>query len=251
MLAFLRGKASDRKLRLFSCACGRRFLHLIQDPRVSEALDTAERFADGLVGEKERSQARRAAQQAAQVRGVVARPEAPKWERRAASLGYYAAARQAIEAAWNAPGLAVEVLVWRAGGYSTCDWQAVRTTEVAIHADLLRDVFPYRSSPPLLPAVLSWNDRTVPRIAQRIYEERRMPEGTLDAARLAVLADALLDAGSDDEALIRHCREPGPTFGVAGSSTCCWARNRLRGDARGRAVPTPPTGEGDPCNTTP
>jgi hypothetical protein len=37
-----------------------------------------------------------------------------------------------------------------------------------------------------------------------------MPEGTLDNAQLAVLADALLDAGCDDEALIQHCRSEGP-----------------------------------------
>jgi hypothetical protein len=37
-----------------------------------------------------------------------------------------------------------------------------------------------------------------------------MPEGTLDDARLAILADALLDAGCDNKALIRHCRGGGP-----------------------------------------
>jgi hypothetical protein len=37
-----------------------------------------------------------------------------------------------------------------------------------------------------------------------------MPEGTLDAARLAILADALLDAGCEDEELMVHCRSDGP-----------------------------------------
>jgi hypothetical protein len=73
----------------------------------------------------------------------------------------------------------------------------------------------------LPPAVLAWNDGTVRRLAESIYEERQMPEGTLDAGRLAVLADALLDAGCGDEGLIAHCRSQGPH--VRG----CWAVDLL------------------------
>jgi hypothetical protein len=56
-----------------------------------------------------------------------------------------------------------------------------------------------------------------------IYEDRKMPEGTLDNARLAILADALLDAGCSDEDLIQHLRSPGPH--VRG----CWAVDRILG----------------------
>jgi hypothetical protein len=63
----------------------------------------------------------------------------------------------------------------------------------------------------------------VRRIAEGVYEERRMPEGTLDTARLAILADALLDAGCEDEALIQHCRSEGPH--VRG----CWAVDLILG----------------------
>ena len=52
---------------------------------------------------------------------------------------------------------------------------------------------------------LHWNDDTVPRIAQGIYDDRR-PDGTLDAGRMAILADALLDAGCEDEGLMMHLR---------------------------------------------
>jgi hypothetical protein len=81
-----------------------------------------------------------------------------------------------------------------------------------IHTCHLRDPLgkPFCPSPPLPPAVLAWNDGTIPRIAEAIYQERKMPEGTLDTGRLAILADALLDAGCNDEELIAHCRGEGP-----------------------------------------
>jgi hypothetical protein len=58
--------------------------------------------------------------------------------------------------------------------------------------------------------VLTWNDGTVPRIAQHIYDERRWND-------MPILGDALLDAGCDDEELLSHCRGDGPH--VRG----CWA----------------------------
>ncbi|MFL5340226.1 MAG: hypothetical protein ACJ8F7_08735, partial [Gemmataceae bacterium] len=95
----------------------------------------------------------------------------------------------------------------------------------AIPAALLRCIFgnAFRPSPPLSPAVLAWSDGTVRRLAEAIYEERQLPAGTLNAGHLAILADALLDAGCDDEALIQHCREPGPH--VRG----CWAVDLILG----------------------
>lgn len=217
MLDLLRqgGKLTDRKARLFAVACCRPFLPLLRDPRVGDSLDMAEQFADGLVGDSERSAARKLAQQAAQVRGVVQRPDAPKWERRAASLAYYAAARQAGEAAWNIPALAVEVLVRRAGGFDACDPRAIKKSVGGSQAQILRDIFgpqPFRPLPTLPPSVRIWNDDCVARLASAIYEERSLPEGTLDPHRLAVLADALEEAGCDDVSLIEHLRGPGPHY---------------------------------------
>jgi hypothetical protein len=43
-----------------------------------------------------------------------------------------------------------------------------------------------------------------------VYEERELPSGHLDAARLAVLAGVLEEAGATDPRLLGHLRSPGP-----------------------------------------
>jgi hypothetical protein len=70
---------------------------------------------------------------------------------------------------------------------------------------------------------LSWNGGTVRHLAQAAYEERSLPSGELDTARLAVLADALEEAGCADAAILSHLRGPGPH--VRG----CWAVDLLLG----------------------
>jgi hypothetical protein len=62
------------------------------------------------------------------------------------------------------------------------------------------------------PALLAWHDRTVIRLATAVYEDRVLPAGTFRQDRLAVLADALEDAGSSDAELLAHLRGPGPHY---------------------------------------
>lgn len=61
MLEFLRGTASVRKLRLFTCASCRRIWHLFPDERCKKAVTNAELYADGLIGEEDRREAARSA----------------------------------------------------------------------------------------------------------------------------------------------------------------------------------------------
>ena len=205
MLRLPRAGSNERQLRLFACACCRRVGGLLADFTVRAALIVAERFADGLATDAERSSARKAAQQAAQGRGVTTRPTAPKWARRAASAVYYAAARSAAEAACNAPQLAVEALVWEAGGYGASEAPDIQIAENAAQADLLRDIVgnPFRPRPALARLAPRGGEATIRALAAAIYEERSFDQAP-------ILADALEDAGCPDEDVLSHLRSPGP-----------------------------------------
>ena len=88
------------------------------------------------------------------------------------------------------------------------EWNKVLREEDTALSLLLRDIvgsLPFRLIT-IDPAILTWHECTIPRPAQAIYEERQMPAGTFDPVRMNILADALLDAGCDNEDLIHHCR---------------------------------------------
>jgi hypothetical protein len=69
---------------------------------------------------------------------------------------------------------------------------------------------PFRPLPALSASLLSWNDALVVRLAQAAYEHRILPSGHLDPQHLAVLADALEDAGCANPDVLSHLRGAGP-----------------------------------------
>jgi hypothetical protein len=84
--------------------------------------------------------------------------------------------------------------------------------ERATQAQFLRCIFgnPFRTPPTVDPVWFAWNDGTVERVAEDAYQQRVMPAGTLDSQRLAILADALEEAGCSDADMLCHLRGPGP-----------------------------------------
>jgi hypothetical protein len=87
------------------------------------------------------------------------------------------------------------------------EWQAFDRGLRSGQATILRDIF----GNPFRPATLSpdWRTSTVSSLAQSIYDDRVMPSGLFDNQRLAVLADALEDAGCDKSEILGHLRSGG------------------------------------------
>jgi hypothetical protein len=70
------------------------------------------------------------------------------------------------------------------------------------------DIFgnPFRPLPPLDASLLKRNNGVIMSLAQAAYDERILPEGTLDPGRLAILCDALEESGHADAGLVEHLR---------------------------------------------
>jgi hypothetical protein len=201
LLRHLPHELSERKLRLFACACCRRAWRALVDERSRHAVEAAERFVDGRADASELAAAWRDARAAAmQTRLLVSWAAADAgrplsaW---ATALHASRRARWAIEGdshRWWAP--------WRG--------RLARRREEKCQSDLVRDLFGTSRRLRIDPAWLAWRGGAIPNVARAVYEERALPSGHLDAARLAVLADMLEESGCSDAVLLSHLRGPGP-----------------------------------------
>jgi hypothetical protein len=190
--AFMGTKAGKRKLRLFACACCRLVWDLLDDPLSRQAVEVAERFAEGHADKEELATVHAGAQKAlaAHISGSGAR------ERCAASMAADAANPQAFSAAFNHTVYAMPL-----AGYTLQGKQGER-----VLCDLLRCVLgnPFRRPEPQH----AWLTSTMTGLAHATYDNRLLPSGTLEPARLSVLADALEDAGCTDAEILTHLRAP-------------------------------------------
>jgi hypothetical protein len=193
MLDFIPGKITERKLRLFLCAMCRRHWHTVTKEVFRDVIEVAERYANGLATEVVREQACRATECKVQQRSHY-------------SLQPY------LRAFHDAVSSDID--------FSDPDWQArslrwFRSKPEVSQSLLARDIFG-----PLLFRTInfnsSWLSSKAVSLAQQMYVSR-------DFTAMPILADALQDAGCDNDEILNHCRQPGEHF------RGCWVVDLLTG----------------------
>jgi len=201
MLEFLRGKVSDRKLRLFIFGCGRRVWHRLIDERSQKAVTVGERFVEGKATQEEREAAMTAVLRDRQEAAEADSPDSGAVDIAVASVSADMAAGVALAVegsyrqAYNdlIPSITEDAdldSVWGAG---------VKEAKPSL-VQTLRDIF----GNPFRPVSLDpgWLTSTVQNLATAIYTHRAFD-------RLPILADALEDAGCTNADILTHCRQPG------------------------------------------
>lgn len=191
MLSYLNGRLSERKARLFAAACCRRVWDVLTHERCRKAVETAERFADGLASPQMRGRRYN------QVMGI-------DWSRQtspsAAQATYNSCAQTGREAAVMS---------------SYCIGQGHPDQKPAMAA-LMRCIAgnPFRVVG-VCPDVLAWERGTVVSLAQAAYDGPAFD-------RLPILADALEEAGAV-AGLVAHLRDGGP------HARGCWVLDLILG----------------------
>jgi hypothetical protein len=210
MLDFVGRKATERKLRLFACACCRRNWHLISDEARRNAVEQAEAYADGLVTNDTLHHA---------------------WLNAAKSvdtgIGVSHLDGAIVDACWRniAIGEAISLIdnaaSAAAGGPPWDDaWMQARIPEHEKQASLLRDIFGgiFYTKNLFRPTLIEpkWLTSTVTSIVNHMYDSN-------DFGPMPILADSLEDAGCDEDYILNHCGNAGEH--VRG----CWVVDLLLG----------------------
>lgn len=204
MLEFLHEKASDRKLRLFAACCAQ---NSAPHAPLAAAIEAMESHAD--------LQLRRSPEALFgiyELQDIVG--EEPCTCRYFLSFPF--TAEDAIQIARS--------IVEDTGdkGMSGSALNAAQDAARTIQTHLLRDIF--RNPFSVATFDSSWLTTTVCRLAAAVYDLPIVSSGQLEPARLAVLADALEEAGCDNTAVLDHLRVKGPH--VRG----CWALDLVLGE---------------------
>jgi hypothetical protein len=197
MLRALHGKASDRKLRLFAVASCRCSIPFVQREQLRGVANTIEQYADGQATYQE----------------MVNSAKTSEW------LCWNSVGRERAltNAAWCAS--AMNLWYWLRPLFRTkrvvhylCEHDRGQSPHIAA---LLREIFgnPFR----LVLFSAKWRTDTATALARQMYDSR-------DFGAMPILADALQDAGCDNEHILNHCRDANATH-VRG----CWVVDLVLG----------------------
>lgn len=196
MLEHVREKAPPRKLRLVGCACCWRLGVLL--PEVCrDAVEVAELFADGKADQSELLRAS----------GMVSQAMT-----RLAESGFSGAAfRACLHTTDPDPWVAAHAATWALSAVGAGYWREELTAQCELARCVLGNPFRPATAGP-------WRESVaVGQIVRVIADEGRFSD-------LPILADALEDAGCDDEDILKHCRGGGP------HGRGCWVIDLVLGE---------------------
>jgi hypothetical protein len=230
LILAIHAAASERKRRLFAIACSQRVIKLYTE-KLARWHEIAEKLAEGQISVHELNSddlRNEPYHLARAVFGAVVpnQPSCPRCGENMKTINlnsFFQVCHRRPEchgtrrSPWEVARHVAQEVADRADPSGIKNWQDVFNTESAVSADLVRDIF----GNPFRPVAihrdwLAWNDGTVPKLAQTIYDDRRFD-------LLPILADALEEAGCDNADILGHCRGPGPH--VRG----CWVVDLMLG----------------------
>ena len=195
MLSFLRERGtSERKLRLFAVACCRRVQDLLV-PKLAEALEVAERVAEGFVSPEVRKRFREISFHG----GWVMDPSTAHRRGPAKAAVSDALSRRAWDAAAGAARRVTSIKALEEYKFNGQNWEVALATQAARLAETVREILGNPLHP--VPFDESWRTSDVVAIARGMYETR-------DFGAMPILADALQDAGCENTEVLEHCRGP-------------------------------------------
>ncbi len=183
----------ERKVWLFGCACCRRIWGLLIHPSSRFAVEVAERYAEGVTGRSDLDIAAGGARLASNLAREDAEPFASATDPSPAS--YEVAAHAAYKLSHPARPVGWLLMRETAEAASIASGQP---SEDAVQTEFIRDIF----GNPFRPVAFSpeWRTSTAIAIAQQMFESR-------DFSAMPILADALQDAGCDNDDILNHCRD--------------------------------------------
>lgn len=196
---------SERKLRLFAAYCCRNILHPETEEAVRRAVDLGETYAEG----------RASASDLYAADGPVAGVWLETFGSDRVSAAAYCLTQYGVEnpllAAQGASENGIDAARLHAG-------TGRAESEATLQSVWLRDIFPSPFRPKFVNRDwFAWNEATATTLAEQRYASQ-------DFSAMPILADALQDAGCDNDDVLGHCRDANATH-VRG----CWVCDLVLG----------------------